>query len=191
MNNIFFTFQELVPRDSGGAKAILVKPEVTEWVLELRQHANCSQFVHEALDIIEQKMLVVLSTRKTRSSSGELRREFERISRRCNSEREYTQGKPLTEKELREARDQIRQNTVASSTWQEGVERRKLIPCSECSPATVLEILKKLQAASKKRQRTHYVGLVANGLYEIFHSQLKHSNESQKNFEYTIQLFDK
>ncbi|KAK6705351.1 hypothetical protein SNK05_009247 [Fusarium graminearum] len=30
MNNIFFTFQELVPRDSGGAKAILVKPEVTE-----------------------------------------------------------------------------------------------------------------------------------------------------------------
>ncbi|KAM0398835.1 hypothetical protein ACHAPZ_007800, partial [Fusarium culmorum] len=113
MNNIFFTFQELVPRDPGGAKAILVKPEVTEWILELRQHANCSQFLHEALNIIEQKMLVVLSTGKTRSSSGELRKEFERISRRCNSEREYTQGKPLTEKELREARDQIKQNTVA------------------------------------------------------------------------------
>ncbi|KAI6755658.1 hypothetical protein QX201_012296 [Fusarium graminearum] len=112
-NSIFFTFRELVPSDPGGAKAVLVKPEVTEWILQLRQHPNCSPFLHEVLGIIERKMLVVLSTDKTRSSSGELCKEFERISRRCNSEREYTQGKPLIEEKLREARNQIDQNTVA------------------------------------------------------------------------------
>ncbi|WXC63386.1 hypothetical protein SNK03_009208 [Fusarium graminearum] len=113
MNNIFFTFGDLVPRDPDGAKAILVKPEVTEWILKLRQHVNCSPFVHEVLDIVEQKMLVVLSTGKTRSSSGDLRGQFQQIAKRCKSEPDYTQGRPWTQKELKEARDHIEQNTVA------------------------------------------------------------------------------
>ena len=58
-------------------------------------------------------MLVVLSKDKQRSSSGDLRKAFDRVFERCKSEEKYTQGKPWTHEQLREAQDDIARGTVA------------------------------------------------------------------------------
>lgn len=68
--------------------------------------------MHDALDIVEQEMLVVLSADKQRSSSGDLTKAFVRISGKCQSE-EYTEGKPWTKDQAKAARDQARESTAA------------------------------------------------------------------------------
>ena len=57
-----------------------------KWFDELRSRRNCTQFVHDVLDIVEEKMLVVLSESKSRVSSAELHDEFDKIHKRCLDE---------------------------------------------------------------------------------------------------------
>ncbi|KAI0127539.1 kinase-like domain-containing protein [Xylariales sp. AK1849] len=83
-NNLFFVIKEYRGQESD--LVVQVKEQVTEWFVKLHGHKHCSEFVHQALDIIEDKMLVVLSQDRTRSTSRELRREFRTIFSKCMSD---------------------------------------------------------------------------------------------------------
>ncbi|KAJ4117540.1 hypothetical protein NW768_010903 [Fusarium equiseti] len=111
MNDIFFTFENPKSGDADGTKAILVKPEVTTWIHHLRQHPDCSQFLHEVLTIIEQEMLVM--TDKKRSSSERLRKAFLDISETCKSKENYTRGDPWTDQQLKAVQNDTVRRTTA------------------------------------------------------------------------------
>ncbi|RGP81741.1 serine threonine kinase [Fusarium longipes] len=102
-NNIFFSFKR---KPNQGAY-------VVEWIFKLHQHPNCSDFLHDALDIIEQEMLVVLAEGRTRSPSGKLRKSFERLAKRCASEQSYIRGNPWTHSRVETARALRRENNIA------------------------------------------------------------------------------
>ena len=64
----------------------------------LHSNKNCSQFIHDVLNVIEKEMLVVLSEHKKRSSSGVLRGKFEHFYSRCMDpqDQDYcTKGAPV------------------------------------------------------------------------------------------------
>jgi len=82
-NNIFVKFK---PTKTHGLFVAQVKPEVTEWINKLRSHENCSKFILDALDVIEKEMLVVISEKKKRSSSGTLRKKFQGFQSKCQDE---------------------------------------------------------------------------------------------------------
>ncbi|KAI1741256.1 kinase-like domain-containing protein [Xylaria scruposa] len=64
-----------------GFYTVRVKEVVTECIGTLR--SECSQFVHDFLDIIEDRMLVV--ERDDRAPAGELAQEMEKLHRNCES----------------------------------------------------------------------------------------------------------
>jgi hypothetical protein len=57
-------------------------------------------------------MLVIPSPSMTRSSSERLRRHYERLSARCNSDSGYTQGKPWGDERLEIARKRISESDI-------------------------------------------------------------------------------
>lgn len=67
----------------------LVLTRTLQWFDKLHRQPNCSQFIHDALNIIEKEMLVVLSQTKVRSSSKELRAKFEEIYKHCLVDEDY------------------------------------------------------------------------------------------------------
>jgi hypothetical protein len=63
----------------------------------MHNNKRCSQFIHDALDIIETEMLVVLSQERKRSESGPLKKKFGDLLSKCmdDSDLEYcTKGAP-------------------------------------------------------------------------------------------------
>ncbi|KAK8119590.1 kinase-like protein [Apiospora kogelbergensis] len=46
-----------VIEDADGKKTSMIKPKVTRWIQRLRTHDNCTQFIADFLDLIEQHML--------------------------------------------------------------------------------------------------------------------------------------
>ncbi|KAK0609727.1 kinase-like domain-containing protein [Bombardia bombarda] len=56
-----------------------VKDAVTKWFITLHQHPLCTRFIHDALDIIEKKMIIVMSADLKRATSAELEIEFKRL----------------------------------------------------------------------------------------------------------------
>jgi hypothetical protein len=69
--------------------------------------------LHDALDVVEQEMLVVLSADIKRSPSGKLREEYERLSQKCNSRPGYTQGRPWGDEKLEIARKRMSELNIA------------------------------------------------------------------------------
>ncbi|CZR52310.1 uncharacterized protein PAC_02187 [Phialocephala subalpina] len=55
--------------------AAQVKPQVTEWFRSLHANEKCPQFIHDALKIIEEEMLIVLYIRQNRTPSKKLLRD--------------------------------------------------------------------------------------------------------------------
>lgn len=103
-NNIFFDLKSF----EGDKRVAQVKKEVTrvrsqnpswcmgvvltrplQWFDKLHGQSTCSQFIHDVLNIIEKNMLVVLSQSRTRSSSKDLRKEFQTIYEQCLDDEEY------------------------------------------------------------------------------------------------------
>ncbi|KAK3313296.1 kinase-like domain-containing protein [Apodospora peruviana] len=82
--NIFFT---LKVANGNTVHVAQVKEEVTKWFIKLHAHERCTDFIHDVLDIIENKMLLVLSQGKVRAKSEVLRRDFNDIHARCMDER--------------------------------------------------------------------------------------------------------
>ena len=68
-----------------------------KWFHKLHNNPKCSQFVHDALDIIQNEMLVVLSQDRKRSLSGPLKKKFGDLYSTCmnDSDVDYcTKGDP-------------------------------------------------------------------------------------------------
>ncbi|KAH8802630.1 kinase-like domain-containing protein [Xylogone sp. PMI_703] len=86
LNNIFFTLKKIEGSDRYVAQ---VKHQVTKWIDELHNHEHCSQFIHDALDVIKNDMLVVLSKDRKRASSGDLRKKFGNIHSQCMDDKRF------------------------------------------------------------------------------------------------------
>ncbi|RSM19819.1 hypothetical protein CDV31_001176 [Fusarium ambrosium] len=101
-NNMFYVLK----RTESGGYVAQVKPEVTNWIQGLRGHENCSQLIHDVLDLIQHEMLVVLEDKQKkaligstgkRSPSGELKKKLDRIQHKC-TETYCTKGLPRADK---------------------------------------------------------------------------------------------
>ncbi|KAK5653805.1 hypothetical protein OQA88_7963 [Cercophora sp. LCS_1] len=64
-------FFNLVQDPSTGSLGAVTKPSVTEWLRMLRRHPNCSDYLADLLDLVENQMLCI--DPKQRASSGTLR----------------------------------------------------------------------------------------------------------------------
>ncbi|KAF2849504.1 hypothetical protein T440DRAFT_398982, partial [Plenodomus tracheiphilus IPT5] len=62
------TFFEVF-KNQEGTEAFMVKPAVTKFIDQLHQHRNCTDYLHQLLDIIQHDMLLVDST-KRKSCAG-------------------------------------------------------------------------------------------------------------------------
>ncbi|KAH7150951.1 kinase-like domain-containing protein [Fusarium sp. MPI-SDFR-AT-0072] len=109
-NNIFFTLKS---GKEPGTYVAQVKPEVTEWILQLHQHPKCSEFIHDALDVVEQEMLAVLSADMKRSSSEKLLKEYEKLSQKCKSTPGFTERRPWGFEKLEVARKRMSELNMA------------------------------------------------------------------------------
>ncbi|KAH7120342.1 kinase-like domain-containing protein [Dactylonectria estremocensis] len=77
----------------GSSRKAIVKPEVTEWIILLHQHRGATQYIHDLLDLIEKRMLVV--DRESRIEASHLKVQLQDMCQRCISNRNYcTQGVP-------------------------------------------------------------------------------------------------
>ncbi|KAI1480139.1 kinase-like domain-containing protein [Daldinia eschscholtzii] len=61
----------------------IVKEQVKDWFAEMHHHDQCTPFVHDFLDLIEQKMLVVESNCEKRARTGELLERLRSFHRKC------------------------------------------------------------------------------------------------------------
>jgi hypothetical protein len=60
---------------------------------DLHHHGNCTAYVHGLLDIIENDMLIVLSTDQHRAGSPVLLEKFEEMHRKCLNQVNYCMEK--------------------------------------------------------------------------------------------------
>ncbi|KAK7416636.1 hypothetical protein QQX98_005107 [Neonectria punicea] len=72
---------------SGRSQRAIVKPRVTEWILILHLHPDCTHFVHDLLDLIKDKMLHV--SKDSRIGARDLYEKLESMNHRCNSDPNY------------------------------------------------------------------------------------------------------
>ncbi|KAI0838812.1 kinase-like protein [Hypoxylon sp. FL0890] len=78
--NIYFD----VVATEDGQPAYIVKEEVKRWFAELHRNKHCTQFVHEFLDLIEQKMLIVETNVRKRARTEELLKNLQAFHTRCH-----------------------------------------------------------------------------------------------------------
>ncbi|KXX83292.1 Cyclin-dependent kinase-like 4 [Madurella mycetomatis] len=76
-------FFQLMEKEDRSGHVVQVKKSVSEWFVKLHGLKTCTQFIHDALDIIEDEMLVVISEERTRTRSTPLRRKFEKMYQKC------------------------------------------------------------------------------------------------------------
>ncbi|KAI1015401.1 hypothetical protein LB504_011033 [Fusarium proliferatum] len=116
-NNVFFSFSRRPHKES---YAVQVKAEVVEglinirkWIIKLHQHPYCSEFLHDALDIISKEMIVVIAQGRSRSSSRQILNAFQKLSSRCTMKKGYVVGNPLTADKAETDGNSIRKDNVA------------------------------------------------------------------------------
>ncbi|CAN9195088.1 unnamed protein product [Alternaria sp. RS040] len=86
--------------------AVTVKKEVHEWIARIHADRSCTRFIHDLLDLIEEKMLVVIAPDSERIGSSELYAELDKMyTRVCNPTDNYCQ-RPCPE-EKRVAKDSV------------------------------------------------------------------------------------
>ncbi|GAB1316488.1 hypothetical protein MFIFM68171_06698 [Madurella fahalii] len=86
-------FFQLMEKEDRSGHVVQVKRSVSEWFVKLHGLKTCTQFAHEALDIIENEMLVVISEERTRTSSTPLSKKFKRVYQKCLEDTAYeTEG---------------------------------------------------------------------------------------------------
>ncbi|KAG9230349.1 kinase-like domain-containing protein [Amylocarpus encephaloides] len=96
-NNMFFELERLDTEDRLVYVA-QVKPQVISWFTKLHNHEDCTQFIHDALKIVETQMLVIISEGTERASSKVLRKQFEGLTSKCMDDNQLdycTKGIPL------------------------------------------------------------------------------------------------
>ncbi|KAL3465115.1 kinase-like domain-containing protein [Aspergillus heterothallicus] len=75
------------------ANGEIVNPHVFVWVNKLKQHPRCSQMLHDILDVIMKKMIVILP--EVRGSSQDVTQAFERILIHAQQDENYLAGPNL------------------------------------------------------------------------------------------------
>lgn len=90
-SDIFFTL-------SANGKSATLKPEVSQWIENLRDHPGCCEYLHRMLEIIEKRMLE--SDPNKRITASKLDRELMKLESFFKSTSFYmihwTQSKPNT-----------------------------------------------------------------------------------------------
>ncbi|KAI6762445.1 hypothetical protein HG530_008425 [Fusarium avenaceum] len=142
-NNIFFTFRS---GKQEGTYVIIVKPEVEKWILKLHGHQNCSPFLHDVLNIIEQDMLVVLSKTRERLPSDRLLAKFKKISEDCKEEENYIKKSPWTHEEIESARERQKKSSVAVEVVPSQIAQALMQDLKKPLPKHYGETKKSLQA---------------------------------------------
>lgn len=114
VKHYFFTLKTIEgQRDKYAAQ---VKPEVTRWFRQLHNNKKCPQFIHDALDIIEREMLIVLYDGRNRALAEDLLKKFERIHKKCmnNNDPDYClKGIPVRRPEREGTVVEVELNTDA------------------------------------------------------------------------------
>ncbi|ORY58785.1 kinase-like domain-containing protein [Pseudomassariella vexata] len=118
-----------IGKDKNGETAFRVKLEVTKWLAEMHCHKACSQYLHEFLDLIERKMLVVETKKDKRAKAGYLAQEMRDMHRKCKTDLDYglkevpkpslVTREPLvvTEHLAPTAQESVRKHNVTLSRW--------------------------------------------------------------------------
>ncbi|KAI2630806.1 kinase-like protein [Hypoxylon sp. NC1633] len=73
----------------------IVKPSVSEWIIRLRREPRCSQFIHDFLDLVQTRLLIV--SLEERCQCSELVDALQILHENCEKNEEYyTVGRPHT-----------------------------------------------------------------------------------------------
>ncbi|KAK1624881.1 kinase-like domain-containing protein [Colletotrichum phormii] len=92
-SDIYFDIVEVrVPKDddtSSRSMGAMVKPAVTRWFDGLHNDRGCSQYTHDILRLVQDKMLIVESAVRKRATCKEVYEELRRIQRRCVESKGY------------------------------------------------------------------------------------------------------
>ncbi|KAK8029777.1 hypothetical protein PG993_011068 [Apiospora rasikravindrae] len=93
-SDAFFEMRRLT--DATDKWTVTVKPSVVEFIHQLHMHTKCSAFIHDILDLIYTKMLVIeISSSNERISCVEVHRELTELYKECCKSKEYaTAPKP-------------------------------------------------------------------------------------------------
>ncbi|UQC87904.1 protein kinase [Colletotrichum lupini] len=67
----------------------MVKPNVTRWFDGLHNHRDCTQYTHDLLKFVQNRMLIVESAVRKRATCKEVFEELRRIQRRCVESKAY------------------------------------------------------------------------------------------------------
>ncbi|KAH6885428.1 kinase-like domain-containing protein, partial [Thelonectria olida] len=95
VSDIFFTI-----RVEGNIKTAVVKEKVHRWISRLHSSKASTQFVHDMLDLVQEKMLVV--DKEKRITAGDLRKALQSIHEKCEKKENYlTPGRPYDEKKAK------------------------------------------------------------------------------------------
>ncbi|OTA57628.1 hypothetical protein K449DRAFT_335224 [Hypoxylon sp. EC38] len=77
-------FEVVITED--GEPAYIVKEEVKRWFAELHRNDHCTQFVHDFLDLIEGKMLIVETDVRKRARTKELLQRLQTFHSLCHGQ---------------------------------------------------------------------------------------------------------
>ncbi|KAI1655238.1 kinase-like domain-containing protein [Daldinia decipiens] len=66
-----------------GRTGIIIKEEVKDWFVTMHHHPHCTHFMHEFLDLIEKKMLIVETEVDKRARTGELLKDLRLFHAKC------------------------------------------------------------------------------------------------------------
>lgn len=81
-SDIFFRLE-----DFNGSKRAIVKPKVRDWAERLHRHKDCTECVHDLLNLVMDQMLV--ANRDDRIEAVELSKELSSIYEKCKKRPEY------------------------------------------------------------------------------------------------------
>lgn len=71
------------------AQAANIRPNFPQFITYLHSHQDCTDFIHDFLDLIEEEMIIVESDRKRRSTSEQVRDTLTNLEKSCNESNAY------------------------------------------------------------------------------------------------------
>ncbi|KAI9162754.1 Cyclin-dependent kinase E-1 [Paramyrothecium foliicola] len=86
------TFFEIAFAEGSDQHGVAVKPVVTKFIRDLHSHQKCSDFVHDFLNLIEDKMLIieeVHEAKMTRSTSSQIQKLLQNMYEKCLKDKDY------------------------------------------------------------------------------------------------------
>ncbi|KAK1991089.1 kinase-like protein [Colletotrichum falcatum] len=91
ISDLFFDIVDLRQQESGGSGGMgaQIKPSVTRWFQGLHNHGRCTQYIHDLLEFVEDKMLIVESATRKRAPCNAVFSQLQKLEERCASNAGY------------------------------------------------------------------------------------------------------